>query len=47
MNVNFNEKHVYDLARVVDDLDVPVIGFWVKNDFQNELFTKAPNIYCY
>ena len=32
------KKHVYDLARVVDDLDVPVMAFGLKNDFQNELF---------
>ena len=26
------------MARVVDDLDVPVMAFGLKNDFQNELF---------
>lgn len=30
--------HVYDLARVVDELDVPVMAFGLKNDFQNNLF---------
>ena len=30
--------HVYDLARVVDELDVPVMAFGLKNDFRNELF---------
>ncbi|MGT2911118.1 thymidine kinase [Streptococcus cameli] len=30
--------NVYDLARVVDDLDVPVMAFGLKNDFQNHLF---------
>lgn len=33
-----SKKNVYDLARVVDDLDVPVMAFGLKNDFQNELF---------
>ncbi|TCD46349.1 thymidine kinase [Streptococcus sp. X16XC17] len=32
------KKHVYDFARVVDDLDVPVMAFGLKNDFRNELF---------
>lgn len=30
--------HVYDLARVVDELDIPVMAFGLKNDFRNELF---------
>ncbi|GGE28481.1 thymidine kinase [Streptococcus himalayensis] len=30
--------HVYDLARVVDELGVPVMAFGLKNDFRNELF---------
>ena len=30
--------HVYDLARVVDELNVPVMAFGLKNDFRNELF---------
>ncbi|EHI69513.1 thymidine kinase [Streptococcus ictaluri] len=33
-----SKKNVYDLARVVDHLDVPVMAFGLKNDFQNELF---------
>lgn len=32
------KDHVYDLAKVVDDLDVPVMAFGLKNDFRNELF---------
>lgn len=32
------KANVYDLARVVDDLDVPVMAFGLKNDFQNHLF---------
>lgn len=33
-----SKGNVYDLARVVDDLGVPVMAFGLKNDFQNELF---------
>ena len=33
-----NKQHVYDLARVVDELGIPVMAFGLKNDFQNELF---------
>ncbi|MGT2935506.1 thymidine kinase [Streptococcus castoreus] len=33
-----SKQNVYDLARVVDHLNVPVMAFGLKNDFQNELF---------
>ncbi|WP_054639070.1 thymidine kinase [Lactococcus fujiensis] len=32
------KKNVYDFARVVDVLNVPVMAFGLKNDFRNELF---------
>lgn len=32
------EGNVFDLARVVDELDVPVMAFGLKNDFRNHLF---------
>lgn len=32
------KKHVYQLARIVDELDIPVIAYGLKNDFQNKLF---------
>ncbi|MFV0555686.1 MAG: thymidine kinase [Lactovum sp.] len=32
------KKNIYDFARVVDDLDIPVLAYGLKNDFQNELF---------
>jgi thymidine kinase len=32
------KANVYDLARVVDHLKVPVMAFGLKNDFQNHLF---------
>lgn len=31
-------SNVYDLARVVDELNIPVMAFGLKNDFRNELF---------
>ena len=33
-----SKENVNDLARVVDDLDIPVMAFGLKNDFQNHLF---------
>ena len=33
-----NKQHVYDLARVVDELGIPVMAFGLKNDFQDVLF---------
>ena len=33
-----SRHHVYDLAKVVDELNVPVMAFGLKNDFRNELF---------
>ena len=33
-----NKQNVYDLARLVDEYDIPVMAFGLKNDFQNELF---------
>ena len=33
-----SKENVYDLARLVDECDIPVMAFGLKNDFQNELF---------
>ena len=33
-----SKQNVYDLARLVDEYDIPVMAFGIKNDFQNELF---------
>lgn len=30
--------HIYQLARIVDELQIPVMAFGLKNDFQNQLF---------
>lgn len=36
--------HVYDLARVVDELGVPVMAFGLKNDFRNDLFEGSKHL---
>lgn len=33
-----SKESILQLVRIVDELDVPVMGFGLKNDFQNELF---------
>ena len=33
-----SKEHIYQLGDVVDYLDIPVIAFGLKNDFQNNLF---------
>lgn len=38
------KQHVYDLARVVDDLGVPVMAFGLKNDFKNDLFEGSKHL---
>lgn len=39
-----HRHHVYDLARVVDELGVPVMAFGLKNDFRNELFEGSKHL---
>lgn len=33
-----NHQQIIQLAKIVDDLEIPVMAFGLKNDFQNELF---------
>lgn len=33
-----SKSHVLQMARIVDELNIPVMGFGLKNDFQNNLF---------
>ncbi|MDR2977449.1 MAG: thymidine kinase [Streptococcaceae bacterium] len=33
-----NKQNIYDFARVVDELNIPVMAYGLKNDFRNELF---------
>ena len=32
------KEHVNQLAQIVDELDIPVMAFGLKNDFMNQLF---------
>lgn len=32
------KAHIYQLAKIVDELHIPVMAFGLKNDFQNHLF---------
>ena len=46
--VQFLKKaHVLQLANIVDELDIPVMGFGLKNDFQNELFEGSQYMLTY
>lgn len=42
-----NKEHVLQLTRIVDELDIPVMGFGLKNDFQNELFEGTKYLMLY
>ncbi|MGO3731916.1 MAG: thymidine kinase [Vagococcus sp.] len=41
------KKHVIDFARVVDELDIPVMAFGLKNDFKNDLFEGSKYLMLY
>ncbi|MGX7420555.1 thymidine kinase [Carnobacterium gallinarum] len=41
------KEHVYQLAHIVDDLDIPVMAFGLKNDFRNELFEGSQYLLIY
>lgn len=44
----FLEKHhVVQFARIVDELDIPVMAFGLKNDFRNELFEGSKYLLLY
>ena len=44
----FLKKHqVLELTRVVDELEIPVMAFGLKNDFQNQLFEGSYNLLIY
>ncbi|WLR41689.1 thymidine kinase [Bacillus carboniphilus] len=46
--VQFLKKdHVLQLAEIVDKLKIPVMGFGLKNDFQNELFEGSKYMLIY
>lgn len=46
--VQFLSKvHVLQLAKIVDQLHIPVMGFGLKNDFRNELFEGSKYMLLY
>ncbi|MCL1631283.1 thymidine kinase [Sporolactobacillus sp. CPB3-1] len=42
-----SKKHVLQLADIVDQLHIPVMGFGLKNDFRNELFEGSKYMLLY
>ena len=42
-----SKAHVIQLARIVDELAIPVMAFGLKNDFQNELFAGSKYLLLY
>ena len=41
------KAHVLQLTQIVDELNIPVMGFGLKNDFQNELFEGSRYMLIY
>ena len=41
------KHHIIELARVVDELNIPVMAFGLKNDFTNELFEGSKYLLIY
>lgn len=41
------KDHILQLAKVVDELDIPVMAFGLKNDFTNELFEGSKYLLLY
>jgi len=41
------KHHVLELAHIVDDLQIPVMAFGLKNDFRNELFEGSKYLLLY
>ena len=42
-----SKQHILELARIVDELNIPVMAFGLKNDFQNELFEGSKYLLLY
>lgn len=41
------EEHVLQLIKIVDELNIPVMAFGLKNDFRNELFEGSKYLLIY
>lgn len=42
-----HKGHILQLAKIVDELDIPVMAFGLKNDFTNELFEGSKYLLLY
>lgn len=42
-----SKEHVLQMVKIVDELHIPVMGFGLKNDFQNELFEGSKYMLLY
>jgi thymidine kinase len=42
-----SEEHVLQMVDIVDELNIPVMGFGLKNDFQNNLFEGSKYMLLY
>ncbi|MEW7864118.1 thymidine kinase [Aeromonas diversa] len=40
------KEQVYQLARIVDELDIPVVAYGLKTDFRAELFPGSYHLLC-
>lgn len=41
------KEHIFQLTKIVDELEIPVMAFGLKNDFQNELFEGSKYLLLY
>ncbi|WP_027107963.1 thymidine kinase [Lacticigenium naphthae] len=41
------KHHVFELAKIVDELNIPAMAFGLKNDFRNELFEGSKYLLLY
>lgn len=41
------KEHVLQLVKIVDDWNIPVMAFGLKNDFRNQLFEGSKNLLIY
>lgn len=41
------KHHVIELTKIVDELEIPVMTFGLKNDFRNQLFEGSENLLLY
>lgn len=42
-----NKEHILQLTKIVDELNIPVMAFGLKNDFRNELFEGSKYLLLY